>query len=116
MTSFERLYLKVSFNFLRRNEEIRIPEELEWVKRRLSERGSKVPLNFVQTAPSFDPTSKTKLENGAILQRNPQTVQFLELLDLKFPFEDQIPIPISFGIFLFLTFDVFFLKHFFCLL
>lgn len=46
--------------------------------------GAAVPLNFVQTAPAYDPQSRAKRGNMPREDlRNPQTLALLEMLGLR---------------------------------
>lgn len=56
-----------------------------WVRKRLAEKGSTIPTKFIQTAPPYEPNKPGgRVGKSSGHQRNPQTVAFLELLDLPY--------------------------------
>jgi len=66
-----------------RDEQLDTQDDREWIRNKLNTRGFK-PFDFVQTAPSFNPSNP--VSNSSITRscRNPQTESFLQLLELPY--------------------------------
>lgn len=58
-------------------------DDRQWVRSKLNARGAK-PFDFVQIAPSFDPSNPIPNPSITAHCRNPQTESFLQLLDLPY--------------------------------
>ncbi|KAL6637753.1 hypothetical protein ACP70R_025325 [Stipagrostis hirtigluma subsp. patula] len=69
--------------FRMRDEQLDTQDDRQWVRIKLNTRGAK-PFDFVQTAPSFDPSNRGS--NASVIGhcRNPQTESFLQLLELPY--------------------------------
>lgn len=59
-------------------------EEKELVLKRFRN-DLKIPENFVQTAPAYDPTAANQVESPIQVKQNPQTVEFCERLGIDDP-------------------------------
>ncbi|MBA0636085.1 hypothetical protein Godav_024927 [Gossypium davidsonii] len=61
----------------------------QWVKSRMEDRGAK-PFEFSQTAPPHKPSDSVSNTTFSGSSRNPQTVSFLELLDLPYVLDNAL--------------------------
>jgi len=66
-----------------RDEQLDIQDDREWIRNKLNTRGFK-PFDFVQTAPSFNPSNPVSNSSVTRSCRNLQTESFLQLLELPY--------------------------------
>ncbi|CAL4944118.1 unnamed protein product [Urochloa decumbens] len=69
--------------FTMRDEQLDTQDDREWVRSKLITRGFR-PFDFVQTAPSFNPSNPVAGSSITGSCKNPQTVSFLQLLELPY--------------------------------
>jgi len=80
---FNSIFPLTRRRFTIRDEQLDTQDDREWVRNKLNTRGVK-PFDFVQTAPSFNPSNP--VSNSSITRscRNLQTESFLQLLELPY--------------------------------
>ncbi|KAF5726288.1 lariat debranching enzyme isoform X1 [Tripterygium wilfordii] len=61
----------------------------QWVRKRLQAEGAK-PIEFVQTAPPYDPSNSCLNSSSSGYFRNPQTQSFLQLLELPYLLDNSL--------------------------
>ncbi|CAN6292330.1 unnamed protein product [Urochloa humidicola] len=69
--------------FTMRDEPLDTKDDREWVRSKLTTRGFR-PFDFVQTAPSFNPSNPVSGSSITGSCKNPQTESFLQLLELPY--------------------------------
>ncbi|CAN6309538.1 unnamed protein product [Urochloa humidicola] len=69
--------------FTMRDEQLDTKDDREWVRSKLTTRGFR-PFDFVQTAPSFNPSNPVSGSSITGSCKNPQTESFLQLLELPY--------------------------------
>ncbi|TVU45299.1 hypothetical protein EJB05_04781, partial [Eragrostis curvula] len=80
---FNSVFPLTQMRFTMRGEQLDTEEDRKWVRSKLNTRGAK-PFDFVQTAPSFDPSRRVSNHSIPVPCRNPQTESFLQLLGLPY--------------------------------
>jgi len=80
---FNSIFPLTRRRFTMRDEQLDTQDDREWIRNKLNTRGFK-PFDFVQTAPSFNPSNP--VSNSSITRscRNLQTESFLQLLELPY--------------------------------
>ncbi|XP_062214731.1 lariat debranching enzyme-like [Phragmites australis] len=80
---FNNVFPLTRMRFTMRDEHLDTQDDQQWVRSKLSTRGPK-PFDFVQTAPSFNPSNPVSKPFITVPCRNPQTESFLQLLELPY--------------------------------
>ncbi|KAG0547810.1 hypothetical protein BDA96_01G112100 [Sorghum bicolor] len=80
---FNSVFPLARTRFTMRDEQLDTQEDRQWVRSKLNTRGAK-PFDFVQTAPSFNPSNTISKHSTTVCCRNPQTESFLQLLELPY--------------------------------
>uniref|UniRef100_A0A0E0D5Y8 Lariat debranching enzyme C-terminal domain-containing protein n=1 Tax=Oryza meridionalis TaxID=40149 RepID=A0A0E0D5Y8_9ORYZ len=80
---FNNVFPLTRMPFTMRDEQVDTQDDLQWVRNKLNARGAK-PIDFVQTAASYDPSCQASNPSITVHCRNPQTESFLQLLNLPY--------------------------------
>ncbi|XP_034576699.1 lariat debranching enzyme isoform X3 [Setaria viridis] len=80
---FNSVFPLTQRRFTMRDEQLDTQDDRQWVRSKLNARGFK-PFDFVQTAPSFNPSNPVSNSSITGSCRNPQTESFLQLLELPY--------------------------------
>ncbi|BAS86165.1 lariat debranching enzyme [Oryza sativa Japonica Group] len=80
---FNNVFSLTRMPFTMLDEQVDTQDDLQWVRNKLNARGAK-PIDFVQTAASYDPSCQASNPSITVHCRNPQTESFLQLLNLPY--------------------------------